>query len=244
MRPGPVKRSGKKFRAFRAWTLDGYRLRSANPAGGHWTPGVNRAQCRRSSYDRLIPMPAMWATTGVDGDPDVSDARHRAPEPKCRCGLYAWHEPDQLAGFVGQRGELVYGAIVAWGRIEVHSDGLRAEYAEPVVLAYRDSQSYAHVRRVQAIGAELDLPVVELSELAQAAEGFGEPVPAELRPERIPPFEVDPRWGVPLAASGLLLAAAGLLGGLKQAQRRASASAAGSSASYPGAGGSGPKRPA
>ena len=241
MRPGPVRRSGRKFRAFRAWTLDGYRLRSANPAGGHWTPGVNRAECRRSAYDRVVPMPAMWAAPGVPGPFERSGAAHRAPDPSCRCGLYAWHDPGRLLGFVGQRAELVYGVVLAWGRIEVHADGLRAEYAEPVILAYRETQTYRHVRRVQAIGSELGLPVVELDELEEAAMGFGEPVPPELRPKRIPAFEVDPRWGVPLAASGILLAAAGLVGGLRQAQRRATTSAGGSTAGTQGGAQSGPE---
>jgi len=238
--PEPVRRAGAKFRAYRAWTLDGYRLRSANPAGGHWTAGVNRAECRRSTYDRVVPMPTLWPA------PDLEEARptHRAPDPRCRCGLYAWHDPAQLTGFVGQRAELVYGAVLAWGRVEVHADGLRAEYAEPVVLAYRDDQTYRHVRRVQAIGSELGLPVVELGDLEREASSFGELVPAELRPKRFPPFEVDPRWGVPLAASGILLAAAGLVSGLRQAQRRAAppspSSGSGGFASDPGRSGSQP----
>ena len=215
MSPDPVRRSGKKFRAFRAWTLDGYRLRSANPSGGHWTPGVNRAECRRSTYDPMPPLQSIWT-----GAPEEA-AAHRAPDPKCRCGLYAWYGPERLSSFPGFGAELVYGVVLAWGHVEAHADGLRAEYAEPAMLAYSESQSFKHVRRVQAIGSELGLPVIELAELAQAAEAIGEPVPAELRPKRPGPFEVDPRWAVPLAAGGLLLATAGMLGGLKQAQRRA-----------------------
>lgn len=218
MSPEPIRRSGRKFRVFRAWTLDGYRLRSANPAGGHWSAGVNRAACRRPAYDPMPPLQALWAGLADEG---ASATAHRAPDPRCRCGLYGWYDADRLAGFPGFGAELVYGAVLAWGRLEAHADGLRAEYAEPAMLAYSESQSFRHVRRIQAIGSELELPVVELRELEQAAAAVGEAVPPELRPTREPPFDLDPRWAVPLAAGGLLVATAGLLGGIKQAQRRA-----------------------
>lgn len=219
----PERHSGQKFRAFRAWTLDGYRLRSANPAGGHWVAGVNRAECRRATYVPPSPLQTFLAAPERDASAQHAGA-HRAPDHRCRCGLYAWHETGRLAGFPHGDAELVYGAVLAWGRVEVHLDGLRSEYAEPVLLGFSESQSYRHVRRVQAIGSELGLPVVELAELEDAARAFGQPVPADLRPHRAAPFEVDPRWAVPLA-SGVLVAAAGLVGGIRQAQRRAGTSA-------------------
>jgi hypothetical protein len=222
LRREPVRRAGKKFRAFRAWTLDGYRLRSANPAGGYWTAGVNHAECRRSSY-APSPLQMPWAVPAGGSRPS---ATHEAPDPKCHCGLYAWYEPRRLARFMAGDAELVYGVVLAWGRVEVHADGFRAEYAEPALLSYSESQSYRHVRRVQAIGSELGIPVVELDELEDAAQAFGEPVPMELRPKRPSPFELDPRL---VAAGGLVVAMAGLLEGVRQAQRRAPRSPGGSS---------------
>jgi hypothetical protein len=217
----PVHRTGAKFRGFRAWTLDGYRLRSANPAGGHWTAGVNHAECRRTAYDPIPLPPTIWGMPGFGSR--SSSSAHVAPDPDCRCGLYAWYEPRGLAGFGVGGDELVYGVVLAWGRVEAHLEGLRAEHAEPVVLAYSESQSYRHVRRVQAIGSELGLQVVELGELEEAASGYGQPVPMELRPKRIPGLDIDARWAFPLAAGGLLVATVSVLEGLKKAQRRAAA---------------------
>jgi hypothetical protein len=221
--PDPVRRSGKKFRAYRAWTFDGYKLRSANPAGGHWTPGVNHAECRRSAYEYSALVPNTWAASTGLNRVQPSRSAHAAPHHRCHCGLYAWHDPARLPGASGFAAEYVYGAILAWGRIEVHGDGLRAEYAEPVLLAYDESQSYKHVRRVQAIGSELGLPVVEVDELEEASKAFGEPVPRELRPDRGQPFEVGPRLALALTAGGMLLASAGLAARVKQDQRRAAA---------------------
>jgi hypothetical protein len=174
--PEPVRRSGAKFRAYRAWTLDGYRLRSANPAGGHWTAGVNRAECRRSTYDRVVPMPTLWPA------PELDEARatHRAPDPRCRCGLYAWHEPEQLTGFVAQRAELVYGAVLAWGRVEVHADGMRAQHARVEALALGVGERRRDEAKLRSIASALGVELVEWNELDVAADRCGRPLPDEM----------------------------------------------------------------
>jgi hypothetical protein len=215
--PDPVRRSGRRFLGYRAWTFDGYRLRSANPAGGHWVAGVNRAECRRLAYLRAMPGAVPWAP-GLNARRD-----HTAPEPSCACGLYAWHDAGRLPRPPGWEAEWVYGAVLAWGTTEVHADGFRAELAEPVVLSYSDDQTHRHVRRVQAIASELGLPAVELERLEEAAAGLGEPVPEELRPHAPSPAEIGARWALGLAAGGALLAAAGIIGGARPRQRRPSA---------------------
>jgi hypothetical protein len=194
--------------------LDGYRLRSANPAGGHWMAGVNRAECRRAAYLRAMPGAVPWA-------PALSPRRlHAAPAPTCACGFYAWHETGRLPQPPGWEAEWVYGAVLAWGRTEVHADGFRAEFAEPVVLAYSEEQTHRHVRRVQAIASELGLPAVELERLEKVAHAYGEAVPADLRPDGPSPAEIGARWAIGLAAGGALLAAAGIIGGTRPRQRR------------------------
>jgi hypothetical protein len=58
------------------------------------------------------------------------DAHHTPPVSGCGCGIYAVHDPAACI----ERGTVV-GAILAWGRLEVHHEGFRAEYARPVALA-------------------------------------------------------------------------------------------------------------
>ena len=66
---------------------------------------------------------------------------HRAPHHDCACGLYATH-PDSAWFAFG----LLYrkrtpplariaGIVEAWGRVELHEDGFRAEFARPVAVA-------------------------------------------------------------------------------------------------------------
>ena len=65
---------------------------------------------------------------------------HRAPDPDCGCGLYAVHPHaartalSYLGGVSGQPAA-VAGIVEAWGRVEVHEAGFRAQYARPTVIA-------------------------------------------------------------------------------------------------------------
>jgi hypothetical protein len=61
------------------------------------------------------------------------DAPHASPHPDCQCGVYAYHRPGTQAYY----GEWLWteGVVTAWGRIEAHRDGLRAEHARIEALA-------------------------------------------------------------------------------------------------------------
>jgi hypothetical protein len=167
---GPVKAIG-----YRSWELDGYQLRSVNERlHAHWQIGVNRAECRRPEFLRR---------------PDSPRPSHRAPDPDCECGLHAWYAPN--SGYArGAPGSTVHGAVAAWGRIEAHWHGFRAEYAEPMALAYSPEESPEQVDRARAIAGELGLPFVALAELEAVALEFGSRVPVDLRPS--PPAYVPP----------------------------------------------------
>lgn len=143
---------------FRFWKLEGYRLHSVT-AAAHWTIGLNVAECL------LLGSP-------------VASARHEAPSPDCACGLYSFHDPPDTV-----LADHVSGAVLAWGRIEVHGGGFRAQYAEPVVLAYDPQQPYELVDHAAAIASEMEIPFVRVDELAARASEYGSPIAAELRPE-------------------------------------------------------------
>ncbi len=121
--PGPRQLAGKVL-GFRQWTLDGHRLRpmvSSLPFS--WRLGPNQAQCLRPH---------------INPNAAAGRSEHAAPHPSCECGLYAYHEPSSRP----PEGDTVTGAVLAWGRIEVHRSGFRAEYAEPVVLGYNREQPF------------------------------------------------------------------------------------------------------
>jgi Golgi phosphoprotein 3 (GPP34) len=182
--PGPPLLT-EKVLGFRRWRLDGHRLGpvvSHLPA--HWSLGPNEARCLRAYLD-----PSLGAND-----------EHRAPEHDCGCGLYALHEP----AFEAFGDDTVSGAVLAWGRIEVHLSGFRAEYAEPVALAYDSGQPREHIGALRSIAAEFYVPVVEDGELPALAYRLGTPIPHDLRPaDAAPPFSpAQPAW----ARTGLTIA--------------------------------------
>lgn len=148
---------------FRFWTLDGHRLASQNHIFGGWEIGENHAVCQRDVFTMVA----------------ADRAAHRAPDPDCACGLYALHSCPER---VGLGSTSVFGAVLAWGHIEVHHNGFRAEHAEPVLLGYDPTQPYRHVEILKAVGGEFGVPVVDVDELEDRALWLGKPIPEELRP--------------------------------------------------------------
>ncbi len=89
-----------------------------------WTAGVNTAWCKR-------------------------DARHAAPEPDCRCGLYAYGHQVWCRAQPPSRSVLAVVAVS--GAVEVATRGVRAEYGriEAVWLHRRVSDELCEAVRVR-----------------------------------------------------------------------------------------------
>ena len=62
----------------------------------------------------------------------------RPPVASCTCGLYAMH-PPRLGTWLhlyGSGGDFrIAGIVEAWGTVQIHRGGFRAQYARPVALA-------------------------------------------------------------------------------------------------------------
>ena len=84
-----------------------------------------------------------WRAGGKATEARCSNSRlprHRAPAPECGCGLYAYHpdkESCRALHWPDDDGPLgaVVGVVEAWGRVELHADGFRAQKARPVAIA-------------------------------------------------------------------------------------------------------------
>src|SRR4051794_26823443 len=92
---------------------------------------------------------------------------HRPPAPDCMCGIYALADPEdrRLHGWDDQ----IVGAITAWGDIELHRTGFRAEQAEVVALAGEGAAAEAAARRY-------GVPLVERAQLPVVAREHGRPI--------------------------------------------------------------------
>jgi hypothetical protein len=152
--------------AFRSWRIANGRLQSPYiPC--RWEGRVMHAEC----YDANR---VLFRGEGWLGEP------HDSPHPDCQCGIYAYHRPG-LRSYYGEQW-WCEGLVAAWGRIEVHADGLRAEYARVEALAAPELGNRALAPAVEAIGAGLGVPVVPNAELSDLADRLGGPLPQQLRP--------------------------------------------------------------
>lgn len=148
---------------YRMWRLAGWVL-APQSVGDPWRPGVNVAECRK----REAPF---WPSN-ADG------LSHPGPSPTvgCTCGLHAFHEvPD-----ITTRTPWVCGAIAAWGDLQVHSNGFRAQYAQIVALA--EAEPPLQKGWLDDLGRLYGVPVVPVSLLSAEAQRHGTPLPLDFRP--------------------------------------------------------------
>ncbi len=150
---------------YRAWRLadDGELVPWTVTRAGGWVPGVNTAACHLSHF-----MVAM-------GEGARRTPRHRPPSPTCMCGLYALH--DGTDPRIAPGGGSALGAIVAWGDLEVHATGFRAEHACIVALALPWRCSPADRERLELAAARYRVPLVPQERLADTAHEHGAPLP-------------------------------------------------------------------
>jgi glycine cleavage system H protein len=145
---------------FRAWHIDDDGLlRPWTFNRLAWDPGVNRAQCAR-------------------------DRRHRPPVTDCMCGLYALTDPSDHR--LHLQGDQAVGAIAAWGDLEVHRTGFRAEHACVVALALPEHADDDQRERLERAAARYDVALVKPRELSAAARRHGAPLDLDLLPPTWP----------------------------------------------------------
>jgi hypothetical protein len=105
---------------------------------------------------------------------------HLAPHPDCDCGVSAYHEPQTHFSTIDFQG--VSGIVTLWGRVEVHPDRLRAEYARVEALAVYSRWSRGQLTGVEAVAARLGVDLVDLHDQADAAVAYGSALPPEVVP--------------------------------------------------------------
>lgn len=101
------------------------------------------------------------------------NARHPAPDPACECGLYAVH-PWAAGAAMGE----VLGVVEAWGRVELHPSGFRAEHARPLALFAPAGLVPGERQRLADLAGRYRCELVELAspdelERCCAARGWG-----------------------------------------------------------------------
>lgn len=149
---------------FRIWALRDDKLHGA-AYDQLWTRGENVAVCRRDS------------------------APHEtAPATGCRCGFNALHELPAPAW--SSVGIYVMGAIAAWGEIEWHRTGFRAERACPIALCFDPANGAGRRAEVDAVAARYGIEAVPRAQLIEHASRFARSLAPPAPP---PPAPVQPK---------------------------------------------------
>jgi hypothetical protein len=144
--------------AFRSWRLSGGHLVSPF-VPCRWDGRVIHATC--FDANRTLTRGAGWLA-----EP------HASPNPDCQCGIYGYFSPGPRSWY----GEAYWceGVITAWGRVELHRDGFRAEHARVEALAVPERVSYpAHRAAVRRAAEGLGVPLLAHAELEAFADGLG-----------------------------------------------------------------------
>lgn len=117
------------------------------------------------------------------------------PEHACSCGIYAYYDPCPRTASAFTR-DLVAGAVVMWGRVELHGTGLRAEYAQIVALELPLSPGPKR-RSVVEVADRLGVAAVAHRQLRAVAREQGVPLDRSLRPPRVrEPVVGSWRWSL------------------------------------------------
>ena len=159
---------------FRAWSIGRPYLRGLNKAsndhlwsiGNHavrWDSATMTARCLRDHY-------------GLGG---IEHPDSAAPHIDCKCGIYANH---QLAWPSSAPEGACIGAVAAWGRIQVHGRGFRAQHAQIVAFGYARTWSKDAVARIRRTADRFGVPLPPLTGLPALAFEFGSPIPLGMRP--------------------------------------------------------------
>jgi glycine cleavage system H lipoate-binding protein len=162
---------------FRAWRpeWDGALTPWSAGAAGAWVRGVNQAVCLH----------------GRD---------HVPPGRDCTCGIYAladWkdyrlHHRDQVVG-----------AIAAWGEVEVHRTGFRAQYACILALSLPEGGSAGMRDRLDAAAERYAVPLVPLEVLEGFGHEYAQPLAFDAIPRSRPAPPPEPNPGPPLTREGV-----------------------------------------
>jgi hypothetical protein len=151
---------------FRAWKVIEDRLFSPYiPC--RWEGRVMHAECYPAN--RALLFGRGWL-----------DAPHGSPDPRCRCGIYAYHRPG-VQSFYGDF-DWLPGIVTVWGRLEAHRDGLRAEHARVEALAVHPAWPARRRDAARAIADRLGTGVIAHDALREVAVAHGGPLPASLLP--------------------------------------------------------------
>jgi hypothetical protein len=127
-----------------------------------------------------------WEDVELHAGCDHGHSADEIPVAGCGCGVYAFY--DQPPRSASPAPDLVAGAVVLWGALQLHGGGMRASHARIVGLAL-PPPTVASARLLIAADY-LEVPAVPFRGLRALAAQHGHELTASLRPRRRLPWDL------------------------------------------------------
>jgi hypothetical protein len=113
-----------------------------------------------------------------------------SPEPTCSCGIYAYHEVGPVLRALREEPFMFGGAVLCWGRIVIHPEGMRVQHARPLALCRPESPVVKQrtAGLLSEVAEAYAIPLLEMDDLVPYASEFGatyKPEPGQLPPSRV-----------------------------------------------------------
>jgi hypothetical protein len=156
---------------FRSWIPTREKDGALQSRFGHlyvWTKGANQAKCYR--YEHAIGNKQIRSPQNnrvVDG----------VPSSECSCGLYCHHDYQKSLDYIPGSDIVIFGIVKGWGRVEVHYDGFRCQYAEILAIVPGPNMEYA-----KKAADFYDVPLITGGDIELIASEFGKKCPTTSRP--------------------------------------------------------------
>ena len=114
------------------------------------------------------------------GSQHLHEPDEPAPATRCSCGLYAHHpwarrpiEDWDLLWGVSPEDNWLIGVVEAWGQLEVHEDGFRAQFARPILLIASTPRRSGEPSMLERAAAEYRCSTVRVGSATDLSDLFG-----------------------------------------------------------------------
>ena len=110
----------------------------------------------------------------------IQKKRHKAPDGRCSCGLYALHpwnadHCDYIRRPPSTEPLTVVGLVEAWGQVQLHMEGFRAQYARPNAIALIDMDPTSpYGRIVQELARDHRAQLLTVADVAELKRVCGQ----------------------------------------------------------------------
>lgn len=103
------------------------------------------------------------------------DIEPTSPVPGCSCGIYAYHDMAPMMRALKEEPFMFGGAVLCWGRIVIHPEGMRAQHARPLALCLPESPVVQQrtAGLLKEVARSYAIPLLRLSDLPTYASEFG-----------------------------------------------------------------------